>query len=254
VTYRGLGFDPTPGSVDAVAQTVAQLRAAVDAMAAVEPALRAAERHSQSWEGAAAESFRGRLTVPAVESAPLRAAIPVLERWASTLAANRRRTEELDATAVRLRRRLDDARDLLQDKQNALDLAATPTAAAGASIEVSGATSRVAELAAELADVVDQARTLEREHLRAADDAAAELAVDPTPRAERPAIRALAGVLGRASQTSAALAGLLARGTGAPPSPTVGTVGTVAAAVSRSAPAGGELIVFGETTLPVSGS
>ncbi len=251
MTYRGLGFDPTPGSVDAVEQTVAQLRAAVDAMVSVEPALRAAERHSHSWEGAAAEAFRGRLTVPSVEPAPLRAAIPVLERWAATLAANRRRTEELDAQAVRLRRALDDARDVLQDKQNALDLAATPTAAAGASIEAASATSRVADLEAELAEVVDRARALEREHHRAADEVADELSADTAPRAERPVIRALAGVLGNASRTSAALAGLLAPGTGTAPGP---AASAVAAAVLRPAPAGGELIVFGETTLSVSGS
>ncbi|MGB3441286.1 MAG: hypothetical protein WBA97_21250, partial [Actinophytocola sp.] len=137
VTYRGLGFDPTPGSVDAVTQTITQLRAAADALASVEPAVRTAARHAASWEGAAADAFRAQ--VPTGDVGRLRAAIPVLEQWAGTLVANKRRTEDLDARALRARRALDDARDALQDKQNALDLAATPAAAASASVEASAA-------------------------------------------------------------------------------------------------------------------
>lgn len=253
VTYRGLGFDPTPGSVDAVARTVAQLRAAADALSAVEPALRTAARQSRSWQGEAAEAFRARLAAPATDPAPLRAAIPVLERWAGTLVANQRRTEELDARAVRLRRQLDAARDDLQDRQNALDLASTSASAAGASIEVSGAANRVAELEAALAEVLDEARTLEREHLRAADEAADALTPGTAPAAPASGVLALADVLGTASRTSATLAGLIAPGAAATPPSGAGSA--VAAALARGGfRPSGELIVFGATALPASGS
>ncbi|MCA1655558.1 MAG: hypothetical protein LC635_03740 [Pseudonocardiaceae bacterium] len=242
VTYRGLGFDPTPGSVDAVAQTVERLRVAVDALSSVEPSLRTAARHAAQWHGAAAEAFRAGLAVPAVSPEQLRAAIPVLEQWAATLAANRRRAEELDAAAVRLRRQLDDARDALQDKQNALDLAATPAAAAGASVEVASATSRIAATESALEAVLADARALARAHLRAADEAAAALDAGSGPVSDRPAIRALAGVLGRSSRTSAVLAGLVAPGTCTPP-----PAGAVAAAARPQPFTGtGELIVLGE--------
>jgi hypothetical protein len=244
VTYRGLGFDPTPGSVDAVAHTIRQLRAAAEALSSVAPSVEAAGRQTTSWHGQAADAFRARLAVPATDPAPLRAAILVLERWADTLAEHQRGAEELDATALRLRRRLDDARDTLQDKQNALDLASTPAAAASASVAVTSATARVAEAEAALDAVLAEARDLARTHLRAADEAAAALDTDVAPVPDSPAIRALAGVLNRTSRTSSALAGLLTPGAlVAPPR------GAVATAVTQPFTGTGELITLGETDL-----
>jgi hypothetical protein len=244
VTYRGLGFDPTPGSVDVVAHTIRQLRAAADALSSVGPSVEAAGRQTASWHGPAADAFRARLAVPHTDPAPLRAAVPVLERWADTLAENQRRAEELDATAVRLRRQLDDARDTLQDKQNALDLASTPAAAAGASVAVTSATARVAEAESALDTVLAEARDLARTHQRAADQAADELSTDRSPAPDSPAIRALAGMLDRTSRTSSALAGLLVPGAFVTP-----PRGAVATAVTQPFMGTGELITLGETEL-----
>jgi hypothetical protein len=255
--YRGLEFDPTPGRPDAVHAAIAQLTTADSALGTVEPALRDAERHSAGWEGEAAETFRDRLrATPSDFDATrhrLREAVAVLERWARTLTDNQRRAEGLDAAAVRLRRQLTDARDAVQDKQNALDLAATPSVAAGASIELSGATSRVAELEERLAAVLEEARTLEREHLRAAEEIADELGAAesaPSARERSPAIRALAGVLGDASRTTAALGGLLRTPGSSVEAVPVGGLSAVASAVSAGPlRPSGELIVFGETPL-----
>ena len=249
--FRGLGFDPAPGRLDAVTHTVDQLTAAAEAFESVEPALRSASERSRSWEGAAAEAFRSRLR-DAPDSRVARASIAVLDRWARTLAANQRQAEELDAAAVRLRRQLSDAMDALQDKQNALDLASTASAVASASVAVSAATSQVASAESTLNGVLDRARTLERDHRRAADETAAELAAlrggeVVRPRVDRPAVRALAGVLGRSSGLSASLAGLLTPGV-AGPAP-AGAGSAFAAALSSPPAASGELIVFGETRL-----
>lgn len=240
MTYRGLGFDPTPGSVDAVASVVAQLRAVVDALVAAESAVRAATRHASSWRGAAADAFRARAGLPPADTEPLRAAIAVLERWAETLAANRRRTEELDGRARTLRQALDDARDALQDRQNELDLAATPAAAATAGAAVALAGERVAAAEAALAAVLADARALAAEHLRAADEAA--VALGATPTREGPAVRAVTTVLARSSRTAAALGALLAPGRVVPPAPdrTPSPGDVVAAALSQ--PATGETI------------
>ncbi|HEY7597901.1 MAG TPA: hypothetical protein VH969_32490 [Actinophytocola sp.] len=260
-TYRGLEFDPTPGRLDAVHAVIAQLTSAGSALGTVEPALRDAERHSAGWQGDAAETFRDRLrATPSDFDATqrrLRDAVAVLERWARTLADNQRRAEDLDTTAVRLRRRLADARDVMSDKQNALDLAATPSLAAGASIELTGATNRVADLEARLNEVLDEAHALEREHRRAADEVADELASSGSPpmhrAAERPEIRALAGVLGQASRTSAALGALL-RPLGAevdevPGGAPAALAETLSSGFSGGLRPSGELIVFGETPL-----
>jgi hypothetical protein len=234
VTYRGLGFDPTPGSVDAVSAVVAQLRAAADALSTTDSAIRTATGHAATWTGAAADAFREQAALPA-DPGRLRAAIPVLEQWAETLAANHRRGEELDARALRLRRALDDARDALQDRQNERDLAATPAAAATADAAVTVAGERVTATESALAAVLSEARTLAGEHLRAADEAAAALGAEPAPRA--PAIEALAGVLRRSSRTAATLGSLVAPGGFTAPAR-----GAVAAVLAQRSPGTGETI------------
>lgn len=256
--YRGLEFDPTPGAVDAVQAVITQLTSADSALGSVEPALREAERHSAGWQGDAAENFRGRLRdTPSDFDATqgrLRQAVGVLERWSGVLAANKRHTESLDTEAVRIRRQLSDARDTVQDKQNALDLAATPSAATGASIELSGAANRVTELEARLDEVLDKARTLAREHQRAADEAADELAAagaaDLVPRAvARSPIHALAGVLSDASRTAATLGGLLRPPGSAAHPVAAGAAGSFASALAGGLRPTGEAIVLGETPL-----
>jgi hypothetical protein len=117
-------------------------------------------------------------------------------------------------------------------------------------VAVSAATSQVGQAESALGKVLDRARTLERDHRRAATEVAAELAAlrggeVVQPRVDRPAVRALAGVLGRSSSLSASLAGLLTPGAVSSPPPS----GAVAAALSSPAADGGELIVFGETRL-----
>jgi hypothetical protein len=241
VTFRGLGFDPTPGSVDAVSAVVAQLRATVDALASAEAAVRTASRHASTWQGTAADAFRTRAAL-SHDPGPLRAAIPVLEEWAETLAANRRRTEELDARALRLRQALDDARDVLQDKQNERDLAATPVAEATAGAAVTMATERVVAAEAALEAVLAEARALARDHQRAADDAAVALGAAPV--AARPALQAVISVLHRSSRTAAALAALMApsgRNT-----PAAGAAGAVAEALAQRSQGTGEMIELGD--------
>lgn len=230
-TYRGLGFDPAPGELDAVSRTVAQFRASADALDAVPAGLRRAGEISHDWQGRAAEAFRARLAdVPAglsVRSRTLRAAAAILDRWADVLVGNQRHAEDLDLRAVRLRKRIEAARDEVQDRQNALDLAATAAAAAGASADLAAMTTLVAELEKALADVLTKARTLERDHHRAADRVADELAALDAPGETRPAPAGsslgvlVVAALDRGSRTSSALAGLLtpagSTGTVAPP-------------------------------------
>ncbi|OLF15693.1 PspA/IM30 family protein [Actinophytocola xanthii] len=259
VSYRGLEFDPTPGRLDAVTDTITQLTAAADALAAVEPALVDAARHAGGWRGAAAEAFRERLAATPGELGRrerlLREAVTALERWARTLARNQRHTEELDARALSLRARLRAAQDDLQDTQDAVDLAATPVGVAGASMALSGARDRVAELESALSEVLAEARELEREHLRASAAVADELAAlrgeEPSTRpAASPAVRALAGVLGTASATSATLAGALTGPGRREASVPEGAHSAFAAALSSGRQTTGELVVRGETPLP----
>jgi hypothetical protein len=231
--YRGLGFDPVPGELSSVSQAVAQFRSAAEALADVAPSLRRAGELSHSWQGDAAEAFRARLRdTPgglASRAGELRRAADVLDRWAETLLANKRVAEELDEQALRLRGRLRSAQDLLQDKQNARDLAMNPAA----ETEVALASTLVSDLESALDEVLAKARRLERDHLRAADAVANELAsgtpTESEPAVARPAIDALA----RAASTANTLAGLLVpagHAAAAPPR----AAGALAAAIAAS--------------------
>lgn len=239
--FQGLGFDPTPGEPSAVAQAISQLTEAADALAEVDPALRRGAERSQAWQGAAAEAFRARLhdTPHSRDDEPrLRRAAAALDRWAEVLIANKSRAEELDTRAVRLRKRLDTARDLLADKQNARDLAGTGAVVAGADIDLASASTLVADLESALDDVLARARTLERDHLRAADAVADELAGGeiPAPATESTVGRVVAEALRTTSRTSTALAGLLLPAGAAASAASVptGAAGAFAAALAAS--------------------
>lgn len=244
-TYHGLGFDPAPGDPDAVAQLIAQYTAVAEALAGVDPAVRRAGELSQDWHGMAADSFRARLgDIPSdvdVRERRLRQATEVLGRWAEVLAANRRLAEELDARAVRLRRRIEAATDEVQDRRTTADLAGTLAASASATADLAAATNRLADLESELAEVLAAARGLERDHLRAVDAFADELGqtrggvllLHAAP-AVRPFTRTAGQVLDRGSRTASTLAGLLLpAGTGAAPPR---AAGALAAAIGQSEP------------------
>lgn len=244
-TYRGLGFDPTPGEPDAVTATIAQFIAAAEALAAFGPAVRRAGELTEDWRGPAADAFRAALAGSPggleERARTLRRAAEVLDDWAGVLTANRRSTEELDERAVRLRNRLEQANDQVQDRRNALDLASTGAAAASASADLTAVTTLVADLKSALDDVLAQARTLERDHLRAADAVADEFArlrgedVPRRPGSERFLIT-VGDTLSRSSHTSTALAALLASRTAAAEPPPTGAAATLAEALRSGGP------------------
>lgn len=236
--YRGLGFDPTPGDLDSVTQTATKFTTAADQLAAAEPAVRRALAAGEQWHGAGSDAFREHLAgVPeslAQRPSTLRAAAAVLEDWAQTLSTHKGRAEDLDRTALSLRRDLDAARDDLQEKQNTSDLAATPTAAASASLEAAAATRRVSDLEQRLDVVLGQARDLARTHQLAADQVAAQLTGEPTQRDTSAFSRSLGDSLRRGTGLATSLASAFG---GRPARPS--TVPTGAASALASALSGG---------------
>ncbi|TDQ05494.1 hypothetical protein [Labedaea rhizosphaerae] len=238
--YRGLGFDPTPGDLDSVTQTAAQFTTAAEQLAAAEPAVRKALAAGEQWHGAGSEAFRRHLSgVPeslAARPASLRAAATVLEEWAQTLSTNKRRAEDLDRAALAVRRDLDAARDDLQEKQNTLDLAATPTATASASVEVTAAAKRVADLEGRLATVLGQARDLERTHRLAADQVAAQLTGEPAERDNAAFGRSLGDALRRGSGLAGSLATAFGGRARRPESVPTGAASALASALGGGRP------------------
>ena len=166
--YRGLGFDPAPGSADAV-------------MAAAERCARAASRlpapdaSAGGWTGGAAGAFGERLAgVPGQVRAAgkaLRATATILDEWAGTLLANRRRAEQLDQRALRLKRALLTA----SDEVDSATVTAQFSTAPGVEAERRAAVARHEQLTRELERVLESARLLERDHLAEAERVALRL-------------------------------------------------------------------------------
>ncbi|MFI6029922.1 hypothetical protein [Amycolatopsis magusensis] len=160
--YRGLGFDPAPGSPDAV-------------MAAAERCARAAARlpglpsGPAGWTGTAAEGFGRRLAeVPGEVTAAgkaLHAAATILDEWAGTLLANRRRAEQLDHRALRLKRSLLTA----SDEVDSATVTAQFSTAPGVEAQRHAAVARHEQLTRELERVLQAAHLLERDHLAEAE-------------------------------------------------------------------------------------
>jgi chromosome segregation ATPase len=238
--YRGLGFDPAPGDLDSVTQTATQFTAAAEQLATAEPAVRKALAAGEQWHGAGSDAFRQHLSgVPeslASRPASLRAAASVLEDWAQTLATNKGRAEDLDRTALGIRRDLDTARDDLQEKQNTLDLAATPTAAASASIETAAAAKRVSDLEHRLDTVLGQGRDLERTHRLAADQVAARLTGEPTQRDPSTFGRSLGDALRRGTGLANSLATAFGGRASRPSTAPTGAASALASALSGGRP------------------
>ncbi|RKT56437.1 hypothetical protein [Saccharothrix australiensis] len=159
--YRGLGFDPVPGSAEAVAAVSA--RCSFDVVV---------PRVPDGWTGAAADGLATRLAAVVSELAEVRRAMrgaaEVLDSWATTLLDNQRRAEELDRRAVRLRRDLAEAVD-------EVDQAGALAGLAPAHAEAHAAVARHDDLVGRLDEVLGEARLLARDHHAEAGRVAARL-------------------------------------------------------------------------------
>lgn len=170
--YRGLGFNPVPGSADAVMAASERCGDAATRSATTAFSVRrASETAAADWTGDAAQTFVARLErVPGdLDSARevLRAAAEILDDWAGTLVANQREADRLDRRALLLRRDIVTASDEA-DRTGTLAQFTTGFAASGAQADNRAAVARHEALQRELDLILDDARVLERDHHAAA--------------------------------------------------------------------------------------
>ena len=212
--YRGLGFDPAPGSVAAVAAASDRIgRAASHAAGAQRVIGDAGTRMDRAWSGGAAASFTAALERALAELAGARrvleAAAAVLDGWATTLRANQRRADRLDRQAVELRRAVEQAGEDLARARTALQVA-IGSAARSAAADHAAALARHARLVEELDRVLAAARELEREHRTAASRVAERLralgAISESSEVGSEVSSAEAGDLGRIATIAGSLA------------------------------------------------
>lgn len=179
--YRGLGFDPTPGSPDAVASVSERCTRAARHAAHAVPAIEHTRQEQDAWwSGGAAASFGQVLERAPAELTKaqdtLRVVAEIMDGWAGTLRANQRRADELDRRALELRRAIDNADDDVSSAYAALQVA-VGSAARTAETDHAAALARHAELQRDLDRVLEAARVLERDHLTAAQRVAEQLRV-----------------------------------------------------------------------------
>jgi hypothetical protein len=248
--YRGLGFDPAPGSADAVMAASQRCGDAASSSAGTASSVRrAAETASAQWTGDAAQIFVARLErVPGeLDSARevLRAAADILDDWASTLVANQREADRLDRRALLLRRDIITASDEA-DRTATFAQFTTGFAASGAQADNRAAVARHEALQRELDRILDDARVLERDHHAAAARVTDRLRALAGGRVDAatlvPGMREeFAGLIDTLDTFSSLGSGLAAALLGAPSgggAAITGGAGAFAAAVGGARPAG----------------
>ncbi|WP_033262270.1 hypothetical protein [Amycolatopsis vancoresmycina] len=224
--FRGLGFDPAPGSPDAVAEAARRCSAAAARLGDVP-----APSDLPGWAGPAAQALaeRARQSAAGVAELPrsLREAAAVLEHWAGTLVAHRRQAEDLDRRARTAQRAVVDAEDAVEQAETTAQFspAAAPEAAA--------ARARLAARQDELDRVRRAARDLERAHTAEAARVAGRLRAlggnEPMP--SPPPFRQLTTALENFSAAGRELGVTVARTPVTPVTPPSGAVGAFTAAL-----------------------
>jgi hypothetical protein len=189
-SYRGLGFDPTPGDVGAVGALADALRAAGGHATEAGQSASAAQQHAGDWTGPAADAYRqaagdapDRLAAHATATGQ---AADLLYDWAGTLSDNRLQAESLDRRARALDEQISTAEANVEQWSIALSVASTHSQAeARAKLLEHERTLR--QLQDRRSDVLTAAHDLAADHQRAARSVAGSLAAlatgGPTPAA-----------------------------------------------------------------------
>ncbi|MFJ1758967.1 hypothetical protein ACIOD2_01540 [Amycolatopsis sp. NPDC088138] len=224
--FRGLGFDPVPGSAEAVADAA---RGCVAAAAKLGEAPTPGE--IPEWAGRSAQALadragRTRAGLAAVPEA-LRKTAAVLDDWAGVLADHRRQAEDLDTRAVTARRAVVGAQDDVERAETTVQFSP------GTQGELTEARASLTTAQRELDRLLDQARDLERLHSTEAARVAERLRAlgDGGPLPTAPDFRSLATHLGTFSQAGRDLGVTVARTPVAPVTPPSGAVGAFTAAL-----------------------
>ncbi|MET8849535.1 hypothetical protein [Amycolatopsis sp. NPDC004625] len=224
--FRGLGFDPAPGSPDSVAEAARRCSAAAVRLGEIPVPAGIPE-----WAGPSARALaeRARQAAAGIAALPgsLRAAAAVLEDWAGTLLAHRRQAEDLDRRAAQAQRAVVDAEDAVEQAETTAQFspAAAPEAAA--------ARERLAARRAGLDRVRREGRDLERAHTAEAARVAGRLRAlgDGEPVPDTPGFRPLVTALETFSTAGRELGVTVARTPAAPVTPPPGAVGAFTAAL-----------------------
>ncbi|OLF18621.1 hypothetical protein [Actinophytocola xanthii] len=248
-SFPALGFDPTPGELEAVQAVLLSLRRAIEAAARTLPRLQEAcsITDDAEWGGSAAEEFSDHADdlpiglTKGIES--MGKVTTALGEWAGQLNANQAKAEELEDRARKLKAQIAAAEDDLIAAARAIPADTSHPQYAQRQAAYLGQVDRTADLDEALRAVIEQARRLEAKHLREANAAADGVRSGPDDAFEPEndawyvqtldGVSKVSGIVSAA--TAAAAAGLAITGVGAPAAAVLGTVAAGTAGISTLA-------------------
>lgn len=224
--FRGLGFDPVPGSPDAAAEAARRCAAAAARLEEIRSPGSIPEWAGRSAQALADRAERAAAGLSATRDA-LRATAGVLEDWAGALVANRRRAEDLDRRATVARRAVTAAHDDVEQAETEAQFSPATEP------DLAAARARLAARQDDLDRVLAEARDLERAHRAEATRVAEWLTAlgDGSPLPDAPGFAGLTTRLETFSAVGRELGGIVARTPEAPVTPPPGAVSAFAAAL-----------------------
>ncbi len=224
--FRGLGFDPVPGSPDAVAEAARRYTAAAAGLEEIRSPGPIPEWAGRSAQALADRAERAAAGLSATRDA-LRAAAGVLEDWAGTLVANHRRAEDLDRRATVARRAVTAAYDDVEQAETEAQFSP------GTRPNLIEARARLAARQDDLDRVLTEARDLERAHSTEATRVAERLSAlgDGAPLPEAPGFSGVATHLETFSAVGRELGVTVAKTPVVPVTPPPGAVSAFATAL-----------------------
>lgn len=224
--FRGLGFDPVPGSADTVAETARRYATTATRLEDIRSPGAIPEWAGRSAQALAARAERAAAGLAATRDA-LRAAAGVLEDWAGTLVANRRRAEDLDRRATAARQAVTAAHDDVERAETEAQFSPATQP------NLTAARARLTARQDDLDRVLAEARDLERAHRTETTRVAEQLSVlaDGAPLPQTPGFAEITTHLETYSAVGRELGGTVARTPEAPVTPPPGAVGAFAAAL-----------------------
>ncbi|KDN22064.1 hypothetical protein [Amycolatopsis rifamycinica] len=224
--FRGLGFDPVPGSPDAVAEAARQYAVAAARLGDIPSPGTIPGWAGRSAQALAHRAARAAAGLSATREA-LRAAARILEDWAGTLLAHRRRAEDLDRRAGAARRAVTAARDDVEQAETEVQFSP------GTQPNLVAARARLVARQDDLDRVLAEARDLERAHSAEATRVAERLRAlgDGAPRPDASGFAGLSSHLETFSAVGRELGVTVAKTPVVPVTPPPGAVGAFAAAL-----------------------
>ncbi|MEV7098934.1 hypothetical protein AB0M80_39500 [Amycolatopsis sp. NPDC051045] len=224
--FRGLGFDPVPGSPDAAAEAARRYTATAARLEEIAFPGTIPEWAGRSAQALADRAGRAAAGLSATRNA-LRAAAGVLEDWAGTLLANHRRAEDLDRRATAARQAVTTAHDDVEQAETEAQFSPATQP------NLTAARARLAARRDDLDHLLAEARELERAHSTEATRVAERLSAlgDGAPLPEAPGFPGVATHLEAFSAVGRELGGTVAKTPVVPVTPPPGAVSAFAAAL-----------------------